>query len=101
MGKHKGHNTPAHAHWGPVHSEVKRMVIAKEASGSRPYVWQDLVTGKCHMVDNQTGQHVPCTLEGKPIRSFVKDLSGIASTSVRHAKVPLADMSSHLIVAGS
>mmetsp|Transcript_42188 Transcript_42188/g.92478 ORF Transcript_42188/g.92478 Transcript_42188/m.92478 type:complete len:257 (-) Transcript_42188:46-816(-) len=48
-----------------------------------PYVWQDLATGKYHMVDNHSGRHVACTADGKPLRSFKPGISGTARPGTR------------------
>lgn len=49
----------------------------------KPAVWQDMATGRCHAVNNETGEAVPCTITGTPLPQFHKGISGVASTKQR------------------
>ena len=50
-----------------------------------PYAWQDLVTGRYHSVNNETGEHVPCDALGNSLPQFHHNVSGVASTKSRMA----------------
>ena len=52
-----------------------------------PHVWQDMSTGKYYMVNNDTGQRVPCDQSGKVLRKMIPGVSGIASTETRRQLV--------------
>lgn len=56
----------------------------------KPVVWEDLTTGKFHAVNNETGEKVACTRDGKPLPVFHNGVSGIASTKER-SKIRLKD----------
>jgi len=58
----------------------------------KPYVWTDLNTGKCHMLNNMTGAKVQCSPEGVPLRMFIPGVSGIVTTKER-AKLVATDKS--------
>lgn len=50
---------------------------------TRPYIYQDMNTGRFYMVNNHTGEKVPCEADGKRIRDFLPGISGIAKTKDR------------------
>ena len=53
------------------------------AEPRKPVVWEDLTTGKFHAVNNETGEHVECDRNGRPIAQFHHGISGVASTKER------------------
>jgi hypothetical protein len=57
-------------------------------SPAQPTVWEDQITSKFHIVDNETGARIPCDRSGtKLLPKFIPGLSGVATTSDRMARL--------------
>eukprot|EP00962_Isochrysis_galbana_P014139 scaffold4029_cov117-Isochrysis_galbana.AAC.3 len=67
-------------------------MVASAAASYKPYVWNDLNTGKFHMINNVTGEKVQCTPDGVPLRKFIPGVSGVVRTKER-AKLVAKDTS--------
>ena len=62
--------------------------MPKPQKEARPTVWEDPITGKCHIVNNETGAHLRCDRTGtKLIAPYISGLSGVASTHERKARI--------------
>jgi hypothetical protein len=53
----------------------------------KPYVWTNLNTGKCHMINNVTGEKLQCDADGVPLRKFIPGISGVVTTKERQQLV--------------
>ena len=61
-------------------------MVARDADAAPPVVWEDMCTGKCHFVNNATGERIACDRSGKPLPRFLHGVSGVATTKVRLAR---------------
>ncbi|KAG8459608.1 hypothetical protein KFE25_000964 [Diacronema lutheri] len=53
------------------------------ARGREPYVWEDLVTGRRHVVNGDNGDHVLCDRFGEMLPVWRVGVSGVADTKTR------------------